>query len=220
MVFVSGLLGGFGHCSAMCGPVVAVYSLTLKKKRYIPHLLYNLGRITTYSLLGGVMGLTGSFIGAVQSVERFQNITLAAVGVAMLIMGLALGGWLPVVSRFKNGKQLSDGVAGVIRFISSIKTTGAFFPMGMVLGFLPCGMVYTAFIGAAGVGVEAGNGIEGFLHGMLFLFLFGLGTSPALFVLGSAVSAKGEWLREKLHKGSAIIMIVTGMIFIYRSFSH
>jgi hypothetical protein len=79
MIFLSGLLGSFGHCIGMCGPLVATYSVRTTLRGLGPQVFYNLGRITTYSVLGGAMGLTGSFAGVVRSIERFQNITLAVV---------------------------------------------------------------------------------------------------------------------------------------------
>ena len=89
--------------------------------------------------------------------------------------------------------------------------------MGLVLGFIPCGMSYTAFIAAAGAGVHAASQAEGFLKGMLMLFLFGLGTAPALLLLGSVMSILGQKARLKLHKASSIAMILAGAIFFYRA---
>ena len=228
LIFVSGLLGGFGHCIGMCGPVVASYSLHVKRKSYAPHLLYNLGRVTTYSLLGGITGLTGSFVGSVKFFERFQYITLATVGVAMVLMGLASAGWLTFLkpggqeSREKKGRgpglSFTLFLNRIVTFIAGTRTAGAYFPMGLVLGFIPCGILYTALIAAAGAGVEAGTQVSGFLHGMLLLFLFGLGTSPALFLLGKVVSMKGEWLRKRLSRASALVMVVVGIVFVYRAF--
>ncbi len=103
-MFGSGLLGGFGHCIGMCGPVVATYSLGLKHQGIAPHLFYNLGRITTYSILGGFIGLTGSFAGVVKSIERFQSITLAFVGTIMIIMAFSIGGWIPFLKSREQGK--------------------------------------------------------------------------------------------------------------------
>ncbi|HXX56820.1 MAG TPA: sulfite exporter TauE/SafE family protein [Thermodesulfovibrionales bacterium] len=229
LIFVSGLLGGFGHCIGMCGPVVAAYSLPLggsaapqegmtgRLGAFMPHLLYTLGRVTTYSILGGIMGLTGSFSGVVRSIERIQNITLAAVGVLMVMMGLAAGGWLPFPTRLGRANLFTGSIAGIVRFISGIKTVGAYFPMGLVLGFLPCGLLYTALIAAAGAGAEAGSGAGGFLRGMSLLFLFGLGTSPALFLFGRLVSARAERLRNTLYKGAAIMLILAGSLFVYRA---
>ncbi|HAM49264.1 MAG TPA: sulfite exporter TauE/SafE family protein [Nitrospiraceae bacterium] len=220
MVFFSGLLGGFGHCIGMCGLVVVTYSQGMQVRGIVPHLLYNLGRITTYSLLGGIMGLTGSFVSVIESLERYQNLALALVGAAMVLMGLATGGWLPFLRRLDNVSRLSEGLASVAKFVSGIRTMGSYFPMGLVLGFLPCGLLYTALIAAAGAGADSGNQAKGFLRGMLMLFLFGLGTFPALLLVGQIVSLKGEWLRNKLYRGSAIVMVVIGVIFIFRALRH
>jgi sulfite exporter TauE/SafE len=89
--------------------------------------------------------------------------------------------------------------------------------MGLVLGFIPCGLLYTALIAAAGAGADSGNQAEGFLRGMLMLFLFGLGTFPALFLVGQVVSLKGQWLRNKLRRGSAVVMVVMGVVFVFRA---
>ena len=249
LMFGSGLLGGFGHCIGMCGPIVATYSLSLKQRSIVPHLLYHMGRITTYSILGGFIGLTGSFAGVVKSIERFQSITLAFVGIVMILMAFSIGGWLPVfkgiiddteirrrgdaedlkpedsklprfsVSPFLRFSTYSSHLINrITRFIVETKSIGSFFPMGLLLGFIPCGLLYTALIAAAGAGVEAKNQIEGLLRGMLMLFLFGLGTAPAMFLLGRIVSLKSEWLRNRFYKGSAVIMIVMGAIFVYRAF--
>lgn len=218
LMFGSGLLGGFGHCIGMCGPVVTVYALNSDKRSYIPHILYNLGRITTYTIIGGLMGLTGSFVGVVQYIERFQNITMRFIGVLMIFMGLTTGGWLPFKSVKAHCSWVSGFITRVTKFISETRTTDAYFSMGLVLGFIPCGLLYTAFIAAAGAGVSAGNQVEGFLKGMLMLLLFGLGTSLSLLILGRVVSISGERLRNRLYRASAIIMIFVGVLFVYRTF--
>lgn len=231
LMFTSGVLGGFGHCIGMCGPVVASYSLgsvetgcglqgpdrSGRSYRYIPHLLYNLGRVTTYTVLGGAMGLTGSFSGVIRPIEGFQHLALAAAGVAMIVMGLALGRWLPLMKSLNSVSRLSGFVAAALRLISGSRTSGAYFPMGLVMGFIPCGLLYTALIAAAGIGASAANWTEGLLRGGLLLLLFGIGTSPAMFILGRIVSAKSGWLRNSLYRGSAVAMVVMGIIFVYRA---
>lgn len=215
-MFISGLLGGFGHCMGMCGPVVAAYALNPVRKSYLPQLLYNLGRITTYSIIGGVMGLTGSFVGVINPVENFQNIIMAVIGVLMMIMGLAVGGWVPL-RMGKSTVGCTSIVGRMVKFVTETGSAGAFFPMGLILGFIPCGLSYTAFIAAAGAGVDAGSRAEGFLKGMSMLFLFGLGTLPALLLLGGLLSVVGQQTRLKLYRASAIAMIVAGALFLYRA---
>ena len=215
-MFISGFLGGFGHCMGMCGPVVAAYALHPIKKSYLPQLLYNLGRITTYSIIGGVMGLTGSFAGVINPVENFQNMIMAVIGLLMVIMGLVVGGWIPLnIGNYKTG--CSPMAGRMVKFVTETGSAGAFFPMGLILGFIPCGLSYTAFIAAAGAGVHAASRAEGFLKGMSMLFLFGLGTFPALLLLGGLLSVVGQQTRLKLYRASAIVMIVAGALFLYRA---
>lgn len=214
-MFISGFLGGFGHCMGMCGPVVAAYALNPARRSYLPQLLYNLGRITTYGIIGGMMGLTGSFAGVINPVENFQNIVMAVIGVLIAVMGLAVGGWLPV--RIGSNEAGCTAVGGMVRFVSETGSAGAFFPMGLLLGFIPCGLSYTAFIAAAGAGVHAGSRAEGFLKGMSMLFLFGLGTLPALLLLGGILSVVGQRTRLGLYRASAIAMIAAGAMFLYRA---
>ena len=61
-MLLAGLAGGFGHCISMCGPLVAALSVGEPRQGFLHHLLYNLGRVTTYSILGAIVGLSGSFL--------------------------------------------------------------------------------------------------------------------------------------------------------------
>ncbi len=227
LIFGSGLLGGFGHCSGMCGPVVAAYTLGLglgsgDVKTYAPaQALYHAGRITTYGILGGIMGMTGSFAGVVESIERFQNMTLAVVGMLMIVLGLAATGWFSLLKGRASRKiapVVSGFVSRVVRFIAATHTRGSLYVMGIATGFIPCGLLYTAYIAAAGTGAKAGRPVEGFLSGMFMLVLFGLGTVPALFLIGHLTARKGAWIRKRMSMVASLFMTAVGAIFIYRAF--
>lgn len=222
----SGLLGGAGHCAGMCGPIVAAYTLGLKMPLSRPlrstalQILYNAGRITTYSIVGGIMGLTGSFSGVVRSIDRFQNLTMAAIGLIMIVLGVAnLGIFsLPTAGSARGLVAFISGrVTRVIRFISETHSSGSVYAIGLATGFIPCGLLYTAYIGAAGAGASAAVPVEGFLRGALLLFLFGLGTVPALFFIGELTARRGQWIRSRLSALSTVFMIAMGVILIYRA---
>lgn len=234
LMFGSGLLGGLGHCSGMCGPIVAAYSLNLRSSASasqgyaaLPHLFYNIGRVTTYSIIGGIMGLTGSFAGVVQTIERFQNITMAGIGALMIIMGLAATGWFSF-GKGRESSSVQKGIAAalssvvnrMIAFISETHTSGSFYAIGMATGFIPCGLLYTAYIAAAGAGAGANSQAEGFLKGMLMLFLFGIGTAPSLFLIGRIAALKSEWIRKRFYRISSLFMTIIGAVLIYRSFNY
>ncbi|MBI5634936.1 MAG: sulfite exporter TauE/SafE family protein [Nitrospirae bacterium] len=234
LMFGSGLLGGIGHCSGMCGPIVAAYSLHLRPsgtegKPYtsLPHLFYNAGRITTYSIIGGLMGLTGSFANIVQAIEKFQAIAMAGIGAVMILIGVATSGLFSFgrQSAISPGSKsiaaaVTDAVRRGISFIAETQTSGSFYVMGMATGFIPCGLLYTAYIAAAGAGAGSGSQTEGFLKGMLMLFFFGIGTAPSLFLIGRIAVLKREWIRKRFYRISSLFMIIIGAMLIYRSFRY
>lgn len=221
LMFASGLFGGFGHCLGMCGPIVASYCVMMEDKRFLPHLLYNYGRMTTYVLLGGLMGFSGAFLGTVQSIQFIQKSVMIVAGIVIILMGLGLAGWLPFLPSIRSGSgggRFSLLFTGWVRNIFAGKLPiGAFYPMGIVLGFIPCGLVYTALITTARAGMEAENELVGLLQGFLLMLLFGLGTLPALLLFGRFVNMISLQMREKLYKLSAVFMIIMGIIFLVRA---
>ncbi len=96
------------------------------------------------------------------------------------------------------------------------RTAGTYYPMGIVLGFLPCGLTYTALLAAARASMEAENHLSGMLQGAFMLLFFGLGTFPALLLVGRVINFIGEKAREKLYKLASLIMIVTGIYFVVK----
>lgn len=218
LLFVSGLLGGFGHCTGMCGPLVGTFSLCLGERRQFPsHLLYHLGRITTYGVIGGAAGLAGAFLGIAAGLGRVQQAVAIGAGLLVILAGLALGGWLP--------RQRSASVAGgpaglyarIARFLEESDAPGIFYPMGLILGLLPCGLVYAALLTAARAGMEAGTPASGFLRGFLAMTLFGAGTIPSLLLVGRAIGFLGLRMRKRLYRASAAMVVFAGAIFLVRA---
>lgn len=219
ILFASGLAGGIGHCVGMCGPVVAAFSFNRAEGGGIrPHLLYHLGRVTTYSMVGGVAGFTGSFLDVAAVIAPYQRAVLTATGILIALAGLVLGGWLP------GGGAARVGGAGLIpracRLLAGEGTAGAHFPLGLVLGFLPCGLVYAALLAAAREGMEAGDHGGGFFRGFLVMALFGAGTVPALLVVGKAAGALSVRTRTGLSRLSAALVALAGAILAVRGILH
>ena len=215
--FSSGLAIGFGHCIGMCGPIVVSLSLNLEGKRiWASHLLYNIGRCLTYALLGGLMGMAGSFTGVVSHIAGIQKGVLIFAGVLIVLMGLAMGGWLSRFRLFGDGAGPSGFISGCFRRLSAARSTPAFLPIGLVLGLLPCGPVYTALIGVTRAGMEAGTPARAFLTGAGLMFAFGAGTIPALLMV--ARLANFGWLRARgtLYRAGAVIMVLMGLYFVVR----
>jgi len=214
---MAGFTIGFGHCIGMCGPIVVSLSLNLKGANlFLPHLFYNIGRVVTYSLLGGIMGATGAFTQVASHIAAIQKGAMIFAGVMIIIMSLAMGGWVPLGRLFGDRKN-PDGmlIKGFHRLIR-IKSSTAYFPVGLLLGLLPCGPVYTALLAAAGAGIAAAGTLEGIGKGMGVMFFFGIGTAPALFLVAKLVDL--GWLKNRqiIYRIGTILMIIIGLYFIYK----
>jgi hypothetical protein len=227
LVFSSAVIGGFGHCTGMCGPLVAALSLGVARSdhhRWLPQVLLNLGRVTTYSVLGGIMGLIGSFAQVIDPLLGFQHLVMAVLGSLTALLGIgalrlstATGFGAP--GRLWSGlaRKLTSAAQRIIEHAAQSPGHGVLFPLGMALGFIPCGLSYTAYVAATAAGADAPNGAEGFLRGALLLLLFGAGTSPALLLIGRIAGFIPVRVRLHAHRLAALCMIVVGTLFIYRA---
>ncbi|NTV98840.1 MAG: sulfite exporter TauE/SafE family protein [Chlorobiaceae bacterium] len=213
-MFLTGLAGGFGHCIGMCGPLVAAFALGEEDKGWGRHLLFHLGRITTYSILGGVAGLTGSFLMLAASIGTLQTAVQVITGISIVLMGLLNADWLPLKMKPGSCRPAFPVTGKVIRFFEGPVSTGSYYPLGVVFGFLPCGLSYTALLSAARASMDIGNRFSALLTGLCMMLLFGTGTVPALLFVGKAAHSVGGKLRKQLYGIASLIMIVTGLTFI------
>jgi uncharacterized protein len=200
-MFLLGLLGT-GHCIGMCGPLI--FALPGRTGRFLPHLLYHLGRVATYTVIGGIMGGIGQLMaGAAAGSAGVVVIKVALWLIAsalLLVLGVArLGiirepGWLKAVSpeRIPGFKGALEGAAGD-------RAHSAFFWMGLMLGLLPCGLSYGAFAQALG-NADA-------LQGVSATLAFAVGTAPGLILLGTGASALFSRYRRQSDIVSGILMI-------------
>jgi sulfite exporter TauE/SafE len=219
LIYLStGFTVGLGHCIGMCGPIVVSLTLNLSGKGVIlPNFLYNSGRIITYMLMGGVMGATGSFTVVTANIASLQKAVMLVAGVLIVIMGLAMSGWIPLGRIFGDHSKPGGIISKGFSKLSRVKSNTVFFPLGLWLGLLPCGPVYTALIGAARAGMEAKTTFEGTIIGVGLMFAFGVGTVPALILV--AKLADLGWLksREIVYKFSSVLMILIGVYFIIKA---
>ena len=211
LALTTGILGGFGHCIGMCGPIVASYTLSSSSggrtlpDRHIPHLLYHSGRITMYAFIGSLMGLSGSFVNVAGSIAGPQNAVAVIAGIVMILMGLSITG---VTGRTNWLERHNSVVLRYARQVMTARSLLRYYPLGLLLGLLPCGLSYTIFIAAAGTG--------GLLPGMMTALLFGIGTLPALLLFGAAIGYFSASLRSRVYRAGGAIVIIMGIYFIYR----
>jgi len=208
---------GFGHCIGMCGPVAVSLALNLKtQNRLWPHLLYSAGRIVTYSFLGGIMGMSGRFTVIAAAIAGLQKAVMIFSGLFIMIMGAGMCGLFSAGRIF--GDECTSGglVAKGFRRLSASPSSSAFFLMGLVLGLLPCGPVYTALIGAARSGMDSPDPVQGFARGMLLMAAFGTGTAPAMVLAGRLADFRWLKFRDRIYKTAAFMMIGLGGWFMVR----
>ncbi len=201
-----GLLGGFGHCLGMCGPLVLTWTSGGLTGPWAL-LQYNLGRVFSYFFLGLVVSFAGS--GIVSSLYGLQSTVMALLG-SLMVLG-ALGIIFPSTPRWF--PQIVP--AKVVRtFIQRGP-----FPLGLVNGFFPCGLVYTALFGAAGSGADLKNPFAAGLNGGILMALFGIGTSLAMFLLGFFSGLIRHRYRNLFYKLSGFLMLLVGGLFLWKAIS-
>ena len=211
MALTTGILGSFGHCLGMCGPIVASYTLSNASggrtlaDRLIPHLLYHGGRITMYAFIGAIMGLSGSFVNVAAGIAGFQNAVAVIAGMVMVLMGLSITG---IAGRQDWLERRNIVVLRHAKQVMSARSLLRYYPLGLLLGLLPCGLSYTIFIAAAGTG--------SLFSGMMTAFLFGIGTLPALLLFGTAIGCFSSLLRSRIYRAGGALVILMGIYFIYR----
>lgn len=203
--FLIGLFGSL-HCVGMCGPIVLALpdSSAEKVSFYAGRLMYNLGRIITYSFLGLIFGLMGSGI----AMAGFQQSLSVALGI--IIIAAVLISFL-----FKNKLQ-NNAIENI--YTSKIKllfskfigreTNFSMLMIGILSGFLPCGLVYVAIAGAVVTASAAGSA--------MLMASFGFGTLPLMFaasLFGKFVSIN---LRRKLNRLIPVLAGLLALILILR----
>ena len=205
MAFVTGLLGSFGHCAAMCGPLVASLGLAAAplgtRRSVLGQLAYHAGRVTTYAAVGAVMGLTGSFVNVAGRLAGAQQLVAIAAGALMVLLGLGTAGVSTALKRLE--ARASGKVIALVRGVMEGGGPSRLYPTGLALGLLPCGLSWTVFLGAAGTGSLP--------EGLLLALAFGLGTTPALLLVGVAGSARGVLVRA-----GGVLVAALGVLFVLR----
>jgi sulfite exporter TauE/SafE len=209
-IVLIGLLGSM-HCIGMCGGFVAMYSL--KKPTTQPtlsyHVLYNLGRITTYSLLGGILGSLGSFVAYVGEHRGIPGAVLLIAGLFMVLMGLNIAGVLGKRGLFEEtGITTTSAFRNTLRRILALESVWGSFLLGLLLGLLPCGLLYPIFMHAAASG--------GFVAGMLIMAIFGLSTVPAMMSFGLLMTRLRPYMKRAFYRAAAVLIVILGL----RTFLH
>ena len=199
------MLGSF-HCIGMCGPIAFALPVdrTNKPKIIFQTFLYHFGRLISYALIGLIFGSLGKGL----YLAGFQQRLSILAGVLMIAFVL-----IPVnlFNNYNFSKPLYRFVSYVkskLGYYLKRRTNSTFFSIGFFNGFLPCGLVYMALIGAI-----AGSSA---INGAFYMFLFGLGTVPMMSIavlLGNFLKVS---IRNKIQKVIPVFVVIIGLLFILR----
>ena len=206
--FVVGLLGGV-HCAGMCGGIVGALSFGAREGRNLPILLgYNLGRISSYVLAGALMGALGFYFSGLLPVQTAQRVLLTFAGVFLVLMGLYLAGWWNALSRIERlGGVLWRRIEPLGRGLLPVRTIRQAILLGLLWGWLPCGLVYSALVWT----VSSGGAIDG----AMLMLAFGLGTLPNLLLMGVAAAQLNRWVQHPTVRTLAgALVILFGLLLL------
>ena len=190
MLFLIGITTSV-HCVAMCGGINISQCLS-KEKTVLPSLLYNAGRVISYTSIGAVVGAIGSII---QLSDNFRAAFMLAAGFFMIIAGINIGGGFSWTRKFNF-------------HLPEIFKNNSKSPLivGFLNGFMPCGPLQSMQFYA----LSSGSAV----NGAVSMFLFSAGTLPLMFILGAASSVLSRKFREIAIKTGAVLVVLLGIIMI------
>ncbi|GAB4136182.1 MAG: sulfite exporter TauE/SafE family protein [Bacteroidia bacterium] len=200
-----GLLGSL-HCLGMCGPIALALPVSRSEglfKQISGLLMYNAGRALTYGLFGAITGLAG---GAVSWFAGQQTLSIVTGAVILIVLLLSLFG--KKLSIESGAGKMFGKLRQALSSLFNNPRKDALLLIGILNGFLPCGLVYTAMAGAAATGSA--------LDGMLFMMIFGLGTIPAMLALSLAKHKISLSFRTKMTRLVPVFVAVMAILLVLR----
>jgi len=220
LAFITGIISSFGHCLGMCGGIVAIFSarqsiqttdpsnkptLLARIRRFLP---LHLGRITTYAFFGALIGLAGTLLDKASGLVGWQGVFSILVGLAMLAVSLSLMGVLPPIELALASVTKGNSPMGRMRGLFGKHSFLANLAVGILWGFLPCGLVFAMLVLSARTQTVWG--------GALTMLAFGLGTIPTLLGFGLAANLLSPKLRGRLQIFAGVLILLFGVQTILR----
>ncbi len=206
MLFIIGLLTSV-HCVAMCGGICLSQCVPAKEGTFTnkfsamrPSLLYNLGRVASYTVIGGIVGAIGSVVSFSGSMKGIVQILA---GVFMVIMGLNMLNIFPALRKFN--PRMPKIFAKKIYASSTSKSP---LYIGLLNGLMPCGPLQAMQLYALSTGSP--------IKGAISMFLFSIGTVPLMFAFGALSSFLSKKFTAKMLTASAVLVVFLG-IFMFNN---
>jgi sulfite exporter TauE/SafE len=201
-LLVTGFLGSLGHCLGMCGPLVMMFGVQFRARRWQAaphHLLYHSARMLVYGALGAGVGAIGSLLGLGSQLNRLAGGVSLLLGLGVLVVAAGYLGWLPLGWLEGQGSWISHRMSQALQRGG----VGGVILLGALNGILPCPLVYSALLVAASAG--------GAMSGGLGMIIFGAGTLPALLVVGVGAGSLSARVRQRLARVAGGLMMIVGL---------
>jgi len=200
--FITGFVGS-AHCVGMCGGISGLFAVNANvaslRAQFTKAIAYNLGRILTYAIIGAAVAVLGK--SAVASIPALMAPIRLASGVLIVFVGLQLAfGWRILAPLENAGARLWKRIAPAAQGLVPVNTIPQALGLGLIWGWLPCGLVYAALAWS----LTAGNARDG----ALLMLGFGIGTLPALLAAGNAMHVLQHWVRAPRVRTAAGMMII------------
>ena len=200
--FTLGLLGS-AHCIGMCGGITSALSLSLQGRSPLHvfglMLCYHSGRILSYGLAGLLLGGIGWYLGDLS--PAFNRSLRYVAGGMLIAMGLYLTGWwrgLTMLERL--GQRLWKKIQPLSKKLLPVQNPGSALLLGMLWGWLPCGLVYST--------LALASSQSGILQGGWVMVAFGLGTLPAVLITGAFSRQLHQLIQAGITRNLAGVMII------------
>lgn len=211
-LFLLGFFGG-GHCVGMCGGLSSAFALQLPPglNRAGLIVLLNLGRISSYVFIGLLVGVIGQVGISLDQTRWLQNGLYLSANLLLLFLGLYLAGISSLATRIESiGRPVWKRLNPLLNRLLPIQSVPACFGVGMLWGWLPCGLVYSASLYALG----SGNALEG----GLYMLAFALGTLPNLLAMGLFAAQLKNFLQRKTVRLAAGLLVAAWALWRLVSF--
>jgi sulfite exporter TauE/SafE len=206
--FVVGLAGSL-HCIGMCGPIAVALPVgqTSRLRHVAGRVVYNSGRILTYAILGLGAGLIGQTV----RVYGYQQVVSIALGVLILMAVILPSRFGALLTGAKLQARLFEPLKRLWSRLFGHGSISALFSVGLLNGFLPCGLVYVALAGAITT--------DGPLPGALYMAVFGMGTFPVMLAVSLVGGLLSAGFRNRLRRLIPVGAVVLAMLFVLRGMS-
>jgi sulfite exporter TauE/SafE len=193
--FIIGLLGSV-HCVGMCGGIVGALTIGLPQtirnstSVMLAYLFaYNIGRITSYAVAGAIAGTLGSQLYSLVASELASEVGRWISGIFMIALGIYLAGWTRLLAPIERiGAHAWRHIEPLGRRFLPVDSPRHALGLGLIWGWLPCGLVYSALVWAMASGDT--------LSGAQLMVAFGLGTLPMLLLMGATARWLGGLVRK------------------------